>query len=83
MKATSTETGRVVSRLGAIGHQEWWHCRTCGDVWPTPRDGNYSGRSHAVTEARLHVATHTQSQHVENPSWQRTPALGPASEKHR
>ncbi len=82
MATTITKSGGAVSRLGAIGSQEWWHCRICGDVWPIARPENSQGVSRAAAEARLHIATHAQAQHSASAAWHRTAALGP-SEKQR
>jgi hypothetical protein len=82
MKFTRADAEKSVSRLGAIGNHEWWHCRTCGGVWATPRTETSTPRLQAATEARLHVATHAQSEHLRHAAWQRTPPLR-AMEKHR
>ena len=83
MKATKTKAGGAVSRLGAIGNHEWWHCRTCGDVWQTTTPDRLSGLSHGATEARLHLATHVEPQHAGRHLWHREAAFRPMSEKQR
>lgn len=83
MKSIETNAGPAVTRLGAIGNHQWWHCRTCGDVWSTSLGEDSAARPQAVAEARRHVATHAGSQHSRTASWQRMPSVRAMSEKPR
>jgi hypothetical protein len=82
MGAINTNRDRAVGRLGAIGNQDWWHCRECGDVWATARDRNIRDGAAAAGEARLHAATHARLE-ARRPAPYRTPVFRPMSEKQR
>lgn len=83
MKSSGTDQDQAVTRLGAIGNAEWWHCRTCGEVWTTTLNVGSSAGPQLVAEARRHAATHARLQHSKSASWQRMPSTRAIYEKHR
>lgn len=83
MGATHTNVERAVSRLGEIGNHDWWHCRTCGEVWQAAKADSVSASPHAASEARSHLATHAEPQHAGRHVWHRGTAFNPMSEKQR